>query len=185
MSGWAEIVKHAAVLDREYFQMLEGMADVLQVNTVSLQEIIGRSLELKSRVVQEDGQEAGWRKVLNFGHTAGHAIESLAHLRGQEILHGEAVAWGMYIESKLAVRKEMLADEQAQRLHALLQGMQLLKPLPFAVPAEDLLGALLFDKKRAFDQQQWTLLSDLGSGAIDVSCDTALVREALEHCLGS
>ncbi len=100
-AGLAEVIKHGAICDTEFFAWLEvNMTALLQRDPEALAHAIRRSCELKSAVVAEDEREAGRRAILNFGHTFGHAIE---HCQGYgEWLHGEAVAAGMVMAAKLS-----------------------------------------------------------------------------------
>ncbi len=126
-NGMAEVVKMALTSDAELFGMLEaGLADT--------ETVITRSLQIKKAVVEADEREGGLRRVLNFGHTLGHGIESAAGLHG--LLHGECVALGML---------PLCAPEVRARLLPLLKRLGLPTVLP--VPTETVLGAVCHDKK--------------------------------------
>lgn len=126
-NGMAEVVKMALTSDAELFGMLEaGLADT--------ETVITRSLQIKKAVVETDEREGGLRRVLNFGHTLGHGIESAAGLHG--LLHGECVALGML---------PLCAPEVRARLLPLLKRLGLPTVLP--VPTETVLGAVCHDKK--------------------------------------
>jgi 3-dehydroquinate synthase len=113
LAGVAEVLKYGVILDREFFQFLsEAREKVLGLEPESLSRVVQRCCELKAQVVSEDEREAGLRAILNYGHTIGHAIETLTNYRG--FLHGEAVAIGMAAEAKLSEALGYLVpDERA------------------------------------------------------------------------
>ena len=97
LSGYAEMLKHGLISDTRHWSELVGF-DLDHVDYSRLQQLVGESIAVKERVVEQDPFEKGIRKALNFGHTAGHAFESLAMEKGHPILHGYAVAAGMVCE---------------------------------------------------------------------------------------
>ncbi|MFA6016914.1 MAG: 3-dehydroquinate synthase [Patescibacteria group bacterium] len=101
VSAFGEIIKHGVISGREYFDFVTSKKPE-KFNQNELIEIIKKSIKIKSDIVKKDPKESGFRKVLNFGHTIGHAIESLSWKTGNPLLHGEAVAIGMVVESHLA-----------------------------------------------------------------------------------
>ena len=105
-SGYAEVLKHALIKDKKYWEQLKKCSfEKLQWN-----EIVAKSVAIKHEVVQEDPKENGLRKILNFGHTLGHAIESFCLNTKQPLLHGEAIAMGIILESYLSWDKKMLKE---------------------------------------------------------------------------
>lgn len=128
-NGLAESVKMAAAFDEDLFALFEG-EDPLQ----NLEKIIEKSLLIKKDVVEKDTKEQGLRKVLNFGHTAGHAIESVCDL--SELYHGECVALGMLV---------MAGEEPKARIKKVLQKLHL--PTQFAFNKEKVIDAMAMDKK--------------------------------------
>lgn len=144
-AGLAEVVKHAAIADAEMFEWLEQNGQtLLQRELICLRQIVARNCQIKAEVVEADPQEKGLRAILNYGHTVGHAIELGA---GQwDLRHGEAVAYGMVAEARLAVRLGLAAEDVAQRQEALLQALGLAQGVP-PVDLERAREALLHDKK--------------------------------------
>src|SRR5205085_8352186 len=104
-AGFAEIVKHGVIADAGYFEQactfLRHAPTSLAAGLEDLTHIIRRSIEIKAAIVERDERESGLRKVLNFGHTIGHAIEAATDFA---TLHGEAVAIGLVVEARLAER---------------------------------------------------------------------------------
>ena len=138
--GCAEVIKHGMIADVELFNMLSGGA------TSDIEEIIARCVTIKRDVVCEDEFETGVRKLLNFGHTVGHAVEVLS---GYTISHGHAVAIGMAIETRIAVIEGWCVAECYDKLVELLKAFDL--PLTSPYGAAEIAAAALSDKKRMGD----------------------------------
>jgi 3-dehydroquinate synthase len=154
--GLAEIVKHAAIADNGMFAYLEQHAErALALDPEVITHLVLRSVEIKAGVVGRDARESGERKLLNFGHTYGHALEKVAG-----VSHGEAVAAGMAAAARLSVRRGLLHPEDAERLARLLVRLG----LPVEVPADrnQVLEAMAKDKKRHKDTLDYVLLSGIG-----------------------
>ena len=144
LSGLAEVAKYALTLDDELLALLENdPAAVLSRDVVVMEDVIGRCVAAKARIVAEDERDANARLVLNYGHTLGHALERLDAFQGRT--HGEAVAIGMVFAAMLAERRG-LASGLSARTERLLRslGLEATKPLP---AAEDVLRCLRLDKK--------------------------------------
>lgn len=171
-AGLAEGVKAAAIADAELFAWIEERAAALRDGeTAALERLVAASLRIKASIVAADPEEAGQRKVLNFGHTAGHALEALADL---ELPHGEAVAAGMRIEARLGERAGVTEPGTAARLEAVLDACGL--PDAAGAPGADerfggaltvdrLLAAAAVDKKARRGDARWVLLRRIGEVA--------------------
>jgi 3-dehydroquinate synthase len=161
VSGFAEIVKHAAIADESYFTYLEQNADkALALDMDVLQQIIYDSVVIKSDIVNRDETEKGERRKLNFGHTFGHAVEKTAG-----IPHGEAVSIGMTVASLLSMNKKMLTEKEVDRIRHLLT----LFNLPVGIEADKtkMFDALARDKKREGDGVFFVLLSGIGQAVVE------------------
>lgn len=160
-AGLAEVIKHGAIADAEFFGWLESNVDaLLSRDAGALEYAIRRCCEIKAAVVGEDEREQGRRALLNFGHTFGHAIEN--SLGYGEWLHGEAVGAGMVMAGKLS----NLADDQQQRLKSLIERAGLpVEPPPIA--AQKLRQAMGMDKKIKGKQLRFIVLRRLGEAFID------------------
>lgn len=143
-NGLAESVKMAATSDSELFEIFE-KGDAIQ----NIDTIIERSLRIKKQVVEEDEREAGLRKILNFGHTLAHAIESANSMK--ELYHGECVALGMLY---------MCSQEVKKRLTAILKKLNL--PTEFSADSAVLIEACRHDKKAAGDDITVVLVNEIG-----------------------
>lgn len=157
-SGMAENIKHALIQDAEFLNYLERLS---QPNWA---EIIARSVKIKAEIVEADEKEAGLRKLLNFGHTAGHAFESLLLGSSQHLLHGEAVALGMLYEAYLS---ENLEEEDFQKIKAMLRKYNLPVKLTTSLDYDTFCQKLKTDKKNVADKINWTLLEKIGEGVFD------------------
>jgi 3-dehydroquinate synthase len=177
--GWAEVIKHGVALDADYVDTLEREADpLLAKKPEPLTRVIARSVAIKASVVEEDALEAdgGRRHLLNYGHTIGHAIESVAGYGTW--LHGEAVAAGMMAEAQLGRRLGITPDEVITRQRALLERYGLPTSLG-GIPATDLLRACLWDKKVQHGRIRWVLPSALGEAAVVSDVGDADIERAL------
>lgn len=172
-AGLAEVIKYGVAVEREFLDWLEDNMDaLLDRDAEALTYAIRRSCELKADVVAEDEREAGRRAILNFGHTFGHAIE---HCQGYgEWLHGEAVAAGMAMASRLSDPN----DEFASRVEKLIDRAGL-PTAPPAVGSERMFAAMGLDKKVQAKQIRFVLLSKLGDAYLTSDYD----QEALDAIL--
>ncbi|MBR0596753.1 3-dehydroquinate synthase [Sinanaerobacter chloroacetimidivorans] len=141
-SGLAEVIKYGCIWDPEILELLS--ADELQRN---LEEIVTRCVKIKIHVVEEDETEEGLRRILNFGHTIGHAVEMLGDFT--RFSHGEAVAVGMVAAVKMGEAFEITKKGTLQNLTAVLKKFDLPTDIPYN--RKDLYGALLTDKKKQGD----------------------------------
>lgn len=145
VAGLAEVIKYGVIADEAFFGYLEQNIDpILKLDEGPVAQIVQRSCEIKAQVVSEDEREADRRRILNFGHTIGHALESLGGYRG--LVHGEAVAIGMLYEADLARYLGLCDEDVVARLRALLKAAGLPTRLP-RVTFSALWSAMQQDKK--------------------------------------
>ena len=164
LSGFAEIVKHAAIGNSDMFSFLENnFQKALDLDAQILGKLVYDSVKIKAAVVRRDEKEEGERRKLNFGHTLGHAIEKTIG-----IPHGEAVSIGIVFAADLSIKKNMLSIEDAERIKALLDQIGL-PTLPNGIQFDKnkLLDALKKDKKRVGSGIQFVLLKAIGETAIE------------------
>lgn len=175
-SGFAEMLKHGVIRDRAAFDGLDpGFA--ADASAAGLVDAIAHSVEVKRAVVERDRLERGERKVLNFGHTIGHAIESLSHETDDPLLHGEAVAIGMVGEARLSA----LPAADVAWIEARVAAFGLPTRIPAALDADAIVEATRADKKRAAGRVAWTLLEAIGAARIDRTVDEAALRRVIEE----
>jgi 3-dehydroquinate synthase len=172
-AGLAEVVKYGVIDDPEFFAWLEdNLEGLLARSPEILQEVILRSCASKAKVVSEDERESGRRAILNYGHTFGHAIEKLAGY-GQW-LHGEAVAIGMVMASRLSMLHCGFAESDAVRLESLLNGLGLPTILgKHNLSVNGMVEAMGMDKKVSDGRLKFVLAKNLGDVVIsdDVGLD--------------
>ncbi|HMN05853.1 MAG TPA: 3-dehydroquinate synthase [Flavobacteriales bacterium] len=178
LNGVAEMVKHGLVLDADHWNQVR-RSPLHDLD--ALAPLIFRSAELKAGVVQHDPREQGPRKLLNFGHTIGHALEAFAmESQQRSLLHGEAVAIGMVCATWLSWRMDLLDRDRMNAVEEHLMG--LFPPFRFQeVDEHRIIELMRNDKKNAGDEFRFTLLTGIGSARTDVPISAAQVTESLEH----
>jgi 3-dehydroquinate synthase len=166
-AGLYEVVKAAVIGDPTLFRFLERrMKAVLAREEAALRTILARSIRLKARVVARDERERGPRQVLNFGHTCGHALETLTGYR--RLRHGEAVAYGMLAATALATRLGRISAREAERIAAGVRAVGGLPALPRLSP-ERIYAQLQADKKRRGAEPVFIL--PRGVGRVEIARD--------------
>lgn len=159
--GLGEVVKYGCIGDEVLFSLLEGCASggrealMEQIDT-----LLQRCIQAKADVVAQDEHDTGLRMTLNFGHTIGHAVETCQHYQG--LRHGEAVAMGMAVMTRLTEHMGLTEQGTAQRLCSLLKALHLPTALP-DIPTAELLAAMGMDKKAAGKALRVILLDRIGS----------------------
>jgi len=187
--GLAEIIKHGLIADLELFNFfLERESEAQAFSAHTLEQLLFTSCQIKKRIVEQDPYETkGLRKLLNFGHTFGHAIESVSWDLNINLLHGEAVAIGMIAESFLSYRLGWLTQKNLEDITRVIMSVGLpynLADFRAKTTKTDLSRRLekylLGDKKNVGGQIKWTLLKSLGQGVSDVSIDDFKATEVLD-----
>ncbi len=159
-SGLAEVIKYGVIADKKLFGYLEkNMNKVLRRESGTLEYLIPRCAQIKALVVSRDEREAGLREILNFGHTFGHAVESVT--RYKRFKHGEAVAWGMMCAALLGHEIGMMAADEVARVVALVRRMGPLPPWPRVAP-RTLIEAMRADKKTQAGNLRFVLARKIG-----------------------
>jgi 3-dehydroquinate synthase len=162
-SGLAEVIKYGVIADAGLFQFLEkNFAKILARDAKALEHVILRSVEIKARVVSADEREAGLREILNFGHTFGHALESVTAYRRYR--HGEAVAWGMMAAALYGHQIGITPAADASRIIRLVRQLGKLPGWPEA-PPKRLLEFMGSDKKNRQGKLRFVLTPRIGKAA--------------------
>lgn len=181
-AGAAEVVKYGIVEDSNFFFQLEKNIDrLLSLDSKFLTAAIAASVRSKARVVEKDEYEQDYRRILNFGHTIGHALESATAYR--YYLHGEAVLVGMLLAVKLAQKTSFLDNASAERINRLLTRLKIKKP-PAGLTAEKVIVKLEHDKKRRSDDLVFVLPTRIGSAVMAPVNDKKMIAGILETYLG-
>ncbi|MHB8572295.1 MAG: 3-dehydroquinate synthase [Candidatus Dormibacteria bacterium] len=178
-SAMAEVVKYAVAMDRPLYEFLLEHASALRDGDTALTaEMVQRCVSIKAEVVERDERESGERALLNYGHTAGHAIEAAC---AGALLHGESVAVGMRVAGRLSVATGLCDAEVVRAQESLLDAFG----LPSTAPAGEaaVLAAMEYDKKARDGSPRWVLLKSLGEAVTGMRCAEDLVRRALRPAL--
>lgn len=183
-AGWAEVIKHGLILDAALLGDIELVRDkLLARDPETLADIITRSAAIKARVVTQDEREtSGTRNLLNYGHTVGHALESVLGYEG--LLHGEAVAIGMGVAAEIAVRMQMLTSAELERQTDILRSFGLPVKGPAGIDQAAVLAATALDKKVSEKRINWVLLDGIGKATSRDDIPDSVVLQALAAVLG-
>lgn len=182
-AGMAEVVKAASIGDRAFFTWLEDHVDaIVGRDSQTLLDMIARAVRFKADLVQQDETEQGARALLNFGHTFAHALETAGQYRS--LLHGEAVAIGMVLATRLSEHLGMSAPVTRERLSRLLQKFSLPVALPLGSDPRALLELMHLDKKNSADSLRLILWRGIGRVEIVSDVSEAAVLSTLERATG-
>jgi len=163
-AGFAEVIKYGIINDPDFFAWLESSLEaVMRLDADALVQVIMRCCTIKADIASKDEREQGVRAYLNYGHTLGHAIETLTGYAS--FLHGEAVAIGMCAAARLALRLGLCPEADVRRIEALVQAAGLPVAAP-AFPAGDYLAAMLKDKKKTGSTINFVLPHRIGEVAL-------------------
>lgn len=177
-SGLAEMLKHGLIYDKQYWDKFKNLNNL---DTEDLNDLIYESIQIKNTIVSEDLTENGIRKSLNFGHTLGHAIESylLEHPTKKSLLHGEAIAIGMILESYISKEKKLISEIEYLEIKVLLNSLY--EKVDFNDnDIQKVIELLIFDKKNEFGTIQFALLDGIGSVKINQTSDNQLIIKSFE-----
>jgi len=177
--GMAEVIKYAAILDRDLFSYLEVHCEnILTRDAKALIKVITRCCELKRDVVEIDEKETDYRRILNFGHTIGHALESLTNYR---LPHGIAVSIGMATEARISATRGLLSAGSVARLENLLHAYRLPTEIPPSTDIRELCEATRTDKKAKDGRVHYTLLQRIGKARTGVRLSHEKVQRILSR----
>jgi 3-dehydroquinate synthase len=177
-AGLAECIKHGVIRSADLFAFIEqNLKRILENDAAAMSELVAGNVAIKAAVVAEDPFERGVRALLNFGHTFGHAIETVMGYSG--ILHGEAVGLGMVAAGRMAVRLGRFPQNDLNRLVALIEAAGLPVRLP-GVDGEKVFAAMFSDKKVQGGKLRFILPTRIGHAEIVEGVPEAAVREAIK-----
>lgn len=159
-SGFAEVVKYGVIKDRELFNFLSNHLDEIENREIAfLTKVVSNSIKIKAGVVRKDPTEQGYRRILNFGHTFGHAIESVFGLT-----HGESVSLGMIIASDISVKNGLLNKKEAGQIEKLLSDLNLIDQTKHDYAR--LASVIGKDKKKNKDMIHFVCITSIGETKI-------------------
>lgn len=180
--GLAEVIKYGVIRDDKLISYLEeSMERIFSRDKEALTHIIKRGCEIKGEVVELDEKESNLRKILNFGHTIGHAVENLSDYK---ITHGEAISIGMVAEGKLAFRMGLWKEAELKRLTALISKTGLPTLIPEYMKIQDITNTMKLDKKSRGGKIEMVLPRTMGSmaesdGSYGIKIEDSLITDAL------
>jgi 3-dehydroquinate synthase len=180
-AGMAEVIKYGVIWDADLFDQLESATHLdsyEQINPDLLQTILTRSVQAKADVVSQDEKEAGLRAILNYGHTIGHAVESLTGYTA--VIHGEAVGIGMVAAGEIAVKMGLWDAEATQRQNALIQKAGLPTQIPAELDPEAIIEALQRDKKVKKGKVRFVLPTAIGAVKITDAVSPEIVQDVVQ-----
>lgn len=174
-SGFAEMLKHGLIADQEHW---ENLTTFLEINPENISPHIAASMNIKLSITEKDFEERNVRKLLNFGHTFGHAIESLLLKMNQPVPHGEAVAAGIICETKLAQLENLVSEELAEDIISKICRLYPVLDMT-SFSDEEILKYMMNDKKNASQNINFTLLTRIGHGIYDIHADTSNILNSV------
>lgn len=179
LSGYAEMLKHGLLSSKENWAELLCF-DISSPDYEVLQSMVAKSVAIKEQIVKEDPTEKGIRKALNLGHTAGHAIESLALKEGRTVLHGYAVAWGLLMELYLSARKCGFPAKEMHQMEAYIK--EHYSKFTYECKHYDMLcDFMAHDKKNQGGHINFTLLGGIGDIRINQTATVEEIEEMLDY----
>lgn len=174
-SGFAEMLKHGLITDEQHW------TDLISIEELTPEHVfpfIEKSMKIKQNVVEQDFTEQNIRKTLNFGHTIGHALESLFLLKGKPIMHGEAVALGMICETKISFLQDLISEETSNEIVSNIQ-----KYYPHvdikAFSVEEIVHLMKNDKKNSAGNINFSLLTGRGRSTFNCSVSLENIKTSL------
>lgn len=184
-NGLSEVVKHAILSDKEFFSFLEQNADkLLARDRKTISFVVKKNCQVKAAVVEKDEKESNYRRIVNFGHTIGHALEVLGHY--EKYSHGEAISIGMIVESEISEQLGLLKKEDVERIRALFKKLDLpIKVSGFGT--ERIIAETKKDKKAVSGKVYYSIPARLGKmysvqDDYGILVDEKIVKIALGRC---
>jgi 3-dehydroquinate synthase len=178
-SGFAEIIKHCLIRDEKEWNSICHQS----FEELDLSKLIAHSVAIKEAVVLEDPKEAGLRKILNFGHTLGHAIETFLLDQGKrKILHGEAIAIGMIVEAFISHQRDLISLQELEEIESyLFENYGRVKLYPEEI--SKIIALTAQDKKNKGKEIRFSLLTGIGDCGYDIPVSASEMKKALQYYL--
>jgi len=178
-SGFAEIIKHCLIRDEKEWSAIRQQS----FEELDLSKLIAHSVAIKEAVVLEDPKEAGLRKILNFGHTLGHAIETYLLDKGKrKILHGEAIAIGMIVEAFISHQRELISLHELEEIESyLFENYGRVKLHPEEI--SKIIELTAQDKKNKGKEIRFSLLTGIGDCGYDIPVSASEMKKAIQYYL--
>lgn len=178
-NGLAEIIKYGIIEDEKMFKLLEENMDAIQSrDSAYLLKIIETCCRIKKSIVEIDEREQGLRRILNFGHTLGHALEAVS---GYALSHGEGVALGMIAAAKLSAKMHYLPEDELARVKKVIAGSGLPAKIPASFVSDTVIARLKSDKKKKNDVIHFVLIKKIGMPFVNSSVSDKMIEDVLEE----
>jgi len=175
-NGLAEVIKHAAIRGEKFFAFLEeNLERIKSLDDGAIEEMVFQSVKIKAEVVGKDETDLGLRNMLNYGHTIGHAVESVSDF---SLGHGQAVAIGMLAAARISNRMGILAENEVLRLKRVIEKAGLPTELP-NLEVKEIIESMKHDKKVQRGTMRFVLLKSIGSVLITDEVSSSLVEQVL------
>ena len=177
IGGMAEVIKYGIIRDAEFFQFLDDNRNgAINCDKEILKNIIRTCCQIKAEVVAKDEQEADLRRILNFGHTIGHAVEAVSEF---SIIHGKAVAIGMVAAARIAVFKQLLSEKDFDRIYQILCDYDLPTEIPKDFDRNLIKKYLSTDKKIVSGKISYVLPNTIGDVVITSDVDDSIIEKVI------
>ncbi len=182
-SGLAEIIKYGIIRDQDMFVLLEQEREAIEKRQPALiKNLVERSCKTKVDIVEMDEREGGLRRILNFGHTLGHALEAVSDYK---LSHGQAVATGMVAAAKISHKLNFLDEASCQRIINVIKQYGLPINVPAAFDGEKILSFLATDKKAVAGKPHFVLVKKIGSPFVTADVPSGIVTDVIEELTAS
>ncbi len=180
MSGFGEVIKHGILQSQKDFLATIFAFDFYKKHSIIQEEVLINAANFKRKIVEQDPWEKNVRKILNYGHTIGHALESAWLMEGKEIPHGICVLYGILYENQIAVSQGILHMDQANFIKSFISNF--IGEFSMKIPSKYVMESLVLqDKKNEQDGINFSLIQDFGKPMIDIYIDKTVVLKALEN----
>jgi len=177
LSGFAEVIKHGLIQSKSLWERIKLKG--IKLNEQEWSRVVADSVKIKNKIVSQDPKEEGLRKILNFGHTIGHAIESYFLNTDKSLLHGEAIAKGMIAESYLSFKTKRISIIEMEEINSLLEAIYDLPTLTNK-DIDQLINLMAMDKKNKGGKKLFSLIKGIGDCDYDVEVSNEMIRESLK-----
>ncbi len=178
-NGLAEIIKYGIIDDVDLFHLLETEGEAIRNRDAAvLEEIIGRACRIKGGIVEIDEKDEGIRRILNFGHTLGHAMEAAS---GYTLSHGNAVSVGMIAAAKISEKTKHLSSGERDMIEKIIKNMGLLHKIPESIKTDDIISRMKMDKKKEGNIIHFVFLKKLGVPFINGSVEKDIIYQTIEE----
>jgi len=181
-SGFAEVIKHCLIADARKWKSLvvsRQSSDDFSLG-IDFEDIVIHSIQIKDKITTEDPTEKGLRKILNFGHTLGHAVESFFLNTSNKLMHGEAIAIGMICESYLSMKRGLISEQDLNEIIAYLIGIYGKVTIVLS-DLDAILELTKQDKKNEYNEVQFALIGPIGTCGYGIAVGDKEMKEALEY----